>query len=202
MLDIGIKRHACLIMLHSAIDALVEHRQGQGFDLRAVHRVVIHVSESVAKRTSWKLEPPGTPLGSQMNLRYAAAVALLDGAAYVEQFTPESLARPEVWELMDRIEVRHSPEIDALGRDRRFLTHIEVHAPGGAVVRLTGRPPQDHPFRGEDVVHKFRGLLDRIMEPERVRAIERFVLESGAGAQVGDLAQLLRDEVRPALSGV
>lgn len=202
MLDIGIKRHACLIMLHSSIDALVEQRTRPGFDPRCVERVIIHVSESVEKRTSWQLEPPGTPLGSQMNLRYAAAVALLDGAAYVEQFTPESLARPEVWELMDRIDVRHSPEIDALGRDRRFVTHIDLHTTDGAVDRLTGAPPQDRPFRGEDVVAKFRGLLDRITDPGRVRAIEQFVLDGGSGAQVGDLAQLLRGEVRPALSGV
>lgn len=202
MLDIGIKRHACLIMLHSSIDALVEHREAPSFDLDRIERVAIHVSESVFRRTSWRLERPGTPLGAQMNLRFAAAVALVDGAAYVEQFTPASLARPEIWRLMDRIEVLNSPEIDSLGRDRRFVTYVDVRADDGNVVRLAGQPPQDRPFRGDDVVAKFRELTGRIMDSRRSRAIETLVLEGGAGHEVGQLAELLREPVRPAIDGV
>src|SRR5690606_22815129 len=45
---IGIKRHACLIMLHSTIDAMVEQRAG-GLRATQVDRIRIGVSESVAK---------------------------------------------------------------------------------------------------------------------------------------------------------
>lgn len=197
MLDIGIKRHACLIMLHSSIDALVEFRES--VDISDVDRIVIDVSESVHKRAAWLLEPPGSSLGAQMNLRYAAAVALLDGAAYVEQFTPDSLARPEVWDLMNKIDVRHSDEIDALGRDRRFVTHIEVVLGDGSSHRLVGPPPQDREFAGVDVVAKFRGLLERLVDADRIRRIETLVLEGGADTDVRELAQLLAGRVEPAL---
>ncbi|HSJ27193.1 MAG TPA: MmgE/PrpD family protein [Acidimicrobiia bacterium] len=199
MLDIGIKRHACLIMLHSSIDALVEYRQRPDFDLARIDRIVIDVSESVYKRAAWLLEPPGTSLGSQMNLRYAAAVALLDGAAYVEQFTPESLARPEVWDLMSRTDVRHSDEIDTLGRDRRFVTHIDVRLDDGSSVRLVGPPPQDREFAGADVVSKFRGLLEKLMDGDRIRRIEELVLTGGAATDIRELAGLLAGSVDPAL---
>jgi aconitate decarboxylase len=199
MLDIGIKRHACLIMLHSSIDALVEYRAQPEFDLDGIDRITIDVSESVHKRAAWLLEPPGTPLGSQMNLRYAAAVALLDGAAYVEQFTPESLARPEVWDLMDRIDVRLSENIDALGRDRRFVTHLDVHLRDGSAHRLVGPPPQDRVFDGADVISKFRGLLEKLMDADRIRRIEELVLNAGAGSDVRELATLLAGRVDPAL---
>jgi 2-methylcitrate dehydratase PrpD len=197
MLDIGIKRHACLIMLHSSIDALVGIR-GE-IEVDEVDRIMIDVSESVYKRAAWELEPPGTSLGSQMNLRYAATVALLDGAAYVAQFTPGSLARPEVWDLMGRTDVRHSAEIDALGRDRRFVTHIEVVMKDGSVHRLVGPPPQDREFSDDDVIEKFRGLLDRLMDPQRVRDIEQLVLGAGLGTDVTELAALLAGIVEPAL---
>ena len=197
MLDIGIKRHACLIMLHSSIDALVDFRGS--VEVGEISRIVIDVSESVYKRAAWLLEPPGSPLGSQMNLRYAAAVALLDGAAYVEQFTPDSLARRAVWELMEKIEVRHSDEIDALGRDRRFVTHIGISLGDGTTHRLVGPPPQDREFAGADVVAKFRGLLERLVDADRVRQIESLVLEGGSGTDVRELAALLAGTVEPAL---
>jgi len=202
MMSIGIKRHACLIMLHSSIDALVEYRAEPKFNVDDIEHIDIDVSQSVYKRTSWELERPGTPLGSQMNLRYAAAVALLDGAAYVEQFTPESLAREQVWDLMGRIDVRHSEAIDELGRDRRFVTHIHIRLKDGTVVELTGTPPQDRTFDGDDVVAKFRGLLEGLIDADRIAAIEQLVLNGGADTDTAALAELLRGEVAPALSGV
>lgn len=202
MMSIGIKRHACLIMLHSSIDALVDYRSKRPVSLDDIEHIDIDVSQSVFKRTSWKLERPGTPLGSQMNLRYAAAVALLDGAAYVEQFTPESLARQEVWDLMDRIDVRHSDAIDELGRDRRFVTNITIRKTDGTTDELTGTPPQDRAFDGADVVAKYRGLLEGLMDADRMRAIEDLVLTGGAETDTAALASLLHGEVAPALSGV
>lgn len=199
LLGIGIKRHACLIMLHSAVDALLDYRRAAGGDGRAVvegvERIEIEVSESVHKRTAWRMEPPGTPLGAQMNLHFAAAAALLDGGVYVEQFAPPSLARPEVWELMERIEVVHSAAIDALGRDRRFVTHLAVHHRDGTVERLVGTPPQDRPFRPADVVVKFRGLVHGLITAERQAAIEQLVLTGSDDADARELAALLAGEV-------
>jgi aconitate decarboxylase len=200
LLDIGIKRHACLIMLHSAVDALLAYRAKPDFAPDSVDRIVIGVSESVYKRTGWRLEAPGTSLGSQMNLYFAAAVALIDGGVYVDQFSPESLDRPEVWDLMDRIEVVHSVEIDALGRDRRFVTHLAVHRSDGGVDRLVGDPPQDRPFINEDVVRKYRGLLKGIVDPGRMEAIERLVLTADDSADLLDLVGLLLADVRPAFA--
>ena len=197
MMDIGIKRHACLIMLHSTVDALIAERHR--LDTAAVDRIVIEVGRSVDKRTNWYLEPPGSPLGAQMNLRYAAAVALLDGAAYVEQFTPDAIARPEVWRLMDRIDVVHSDRVDELGTERRFVTYVEVRLSDGSSIQLTGTPPQDRPFAPEDVVAKYRSLVGPLLEERRLLAIESLVLQGGASDDVATLVRLLHDEVPPAL---
>lgn len=204
LLDIGIKRHACLIMLHSAVDALLAYRaetDGDPADMvDRIERIEIGVSESVFKRTSWRMEPPGTSLGSQMNLHYASAVALLDGGVYVEQFSPASLARPEIWELMERIDVVHSDEIDRLGRDRRFVTNLAIHTRGGNVDHLVGTPPQDRAFENADVVTKYRGLVDGLITSERRNAIESFVLTAAGDHDVNDLVQLLAADVEPAFA--
>ncbi len=201
LMNIGIKRHACLIMLHSAVDALLAYRCEPGYSLADIVRIRIEVSESVFRRTSWRMERPGSSLGAQMNLHFAAAAALIDGAVYVEQFTDESLQRKEVWELMDRIEVVHSDEIDALGRDRRFVSYIDITDVHGDVTRLTGTPPQDRGFRADDVVRKYRALLDGVIPIDRIESIEALVLEGGEDSTVDELIALLAAPANPVLGG-
>ena len=198
---IGIKRHACLIMLHSTIDAMIELR-GSGIRADDIDRITIGVSESVARRTSWKMERPGKTLSAQMNLRFGAAVALLDGAAYVDQFSPASLERDAVWALMDRIDVVHDPAIDELGRDRRFVTDIAIAHRDGTAAHLRGAPPQDRAFDPEGVVDKFRGLVAPLIDADRSAAIRSLVATGGGSDSTEDLAGLLRGEVAPALPGL
>ncbi|NLE95063.1 MAG: MmgE/PrpD family protein, partial [Dehalococcoidia bacterium] len=197
MMDIGIKRHACLIMLHSTIDALIEQRPR--IDVDEVDRIVIQVSKSVSKRTNWRLEPPGSPLGAQMNLAYAAAIALLDGAVYVDQFSPAAIARPAVWRLMDRIEVVHSEAVDALGTDRRFVTFVDIMLKDGSSTQVVTVPPQDREFSGQEVIDKYRGLVGGLIDTQRMVEIEDLVLRGGAGEGTSALADLLYAPVPPAL---
>lgn len=198
LFDIGIKRHACLIMLHSAVDALIAHRDDGNRSASTIDHIQIGVSESVFKRTGWRLEKPGTSLGAQMNLHYAAAVALIDGAVYVEQFSPQAIGRSEVWDLMDRIDVVHLPEIDALGRDRRFVTHLEIRHTDGSTASLVGEPPQDRPFDNDDAIAKYRGLMSGVIDDARMAAIEDLVLGGDHRNDVRDLVALLEGSVEPA----
>jgi 2-methylcitrate dehydratase PrpD len=186
-------------MLHSTIDAMVEQR-AEGLRADDVQSIRIGVSESVARRTSWEMEPPGEPLSAQMNLRFATAVALLDGAAYVEQFSRASLARPEVWDLMRRIDVVHDPRIDELGRARRFVTDLEIRLADGSVRTLQTTPPQDREFDGDVVKTKFRGLVRGLVTHERLAAIEDFVLTAGPDVPAAALSELLAAPVEPALA--
>src|SRR5690606_12126557 len=144
-----------------------------------------------------KMEAPGKTLSAQMNLRFATAVALLDGSAYVEQFSVESLARPEVWDLMERIDVVHDESIDALGRSRRFVTDLTVRSRDGRTTALKTTPPQDRAFDADSLRVKFRGLVSGLMPEERASAIEQFVLTARPDTPVHDLAALLGAPVEP-----
>ncbi|MFC5337394.1 MmgE/PrpD family protein [Leucobacter denitrificans] len=198
---IGIKRYACLIMLHSTIDEMIAQRV-QGLRDSDISRIRIGVAESVARRTSWKMEAPGKTLSAQMNLRFATAVALLDGAAYVEQFSQESLARPEVWDLMDRIDVYHDERIDALGRDRRFVTNIDIELTDGTTRTLVSTPPQDREFDAESVRVKFRGLVQGLIPDAKIDEIEQFILTASPDTPAAELSALLGTPSEPALSGL
>ena len=49
------------------------------------------MGETIYQHGWWKPERPLTPIGAQMNIGYATAVALLDGNVLPEQFTPQRL---------------------------------------------------------------------------------------------------------------
>ena len=96
--------------------------------------IVCEVSHPAYHHGWWLPERPLTPIGAQMNIGYALAVAVLDGAAMVRQFTPSRIDADDVWEMLARIEVKHDPAFDrpgvAHGRCRLTVHYTD----GGNVV--------------------------------------------------------------------
>jgi len=88
------------------------------------------------------------------SLPYLLAVALLDGQVLPEQFTPERIARPDVQELLQRIEVHPAADLSA-----RFPAQ---HACRLRVLLRDGRT-----FFGEK--SDYEGFLTRPMSWERAR---------------------------------
>ncbi len=71
-------------------------------------------------------ERPLTPIDAQMNIGYALAVAVLDGAAMVQHFSPEHIDSDDVWALLPKVEVRHDPAFDAGSPMKRGPSRVAV----------------------------------------------------------------------------
>ena len=118
---------------------------------------------------------------------------MLDGGVYVEQFAPPSLARPEVWELMERIEVstrRRSTRLGATADSSRtwFTTGMARWNGWSERRRRIARSARR---RGG----QFRGLVHGLITAERQAAIEQLVLTGSDDADARELAALLAGEV-------
>ena len=99
-----------------------------------VQRVVAGIPHVVQTQTGFDYEADSV-LNAQMSLRYNIAVAMYDGQAYLEQFTPERIVEPRVVELARRVEIEVHEDVDA--------AYPEIY--GGRVIlvreELTGPPP-------------------------------------------------------------
>jgi 2-methylcitrate dehydratase PrpD len=193
---IAIKPYAAMGALHAPLDATFDLMSNRRFKAQDVEHIDIDMSHAAYHHGWWKLERPLTPIAAQMNVAYAVAVAILDGAAMVQQFSPQRMDSDDVWELIPRIEAHHDPEFDKAGSSVR-KTRMTVRLRDGSklqhvveVARTIGAP-----LSNDGIVAKYRTLTDGIVEPARQQAIADSVLHLETMNDTLELTRLLAPEV-------
>jgi len=112
-----LKRYNAEIHSQSALEALLELREAHPLDPAAVERVELDTFQ-VAYDIIGGGEEGGkkeirTKEQADHALPYLLAVALLDGQVMPEQFAPDRVVRPDVQELLRRVEVRPAADLSA-----------------------------------------------------------------------------------------
>lgn len=162
------KPYSCCGSNHASIDATLELMAEHHFSAADVRSVRIGISRVVERQTGFPYTP-STVLNAQMSIRQNVAVALLDSAALIEQFTPQRIADPVLNELITRVEVEIDPEMDAV--------YPERYAGIVTIDLLDGR-------RLRKRVDYSKGMPENRMSPAELNAKFR----SLAAASVGDEA--------------
>jgi 2-methylcitrate dehydratase len=125
------------------------------------------------------------------SLFYAAAVLLLDGQIYPEQYEPERIKRDDVQQLLRKVKVRtgfplHEPLVVAgmldpytLAYPDKMKTKVEVELKNG---KTFSREQHDYhgfftrPFTWEDAIQKFRrlsrGVMDTALQDQLIHAVK------------------------------
>ncbi|WP_127143989.1 MmgE/PrpD family protein [Pelagibacterium montanilacus] len=154
-----LKPYACCGSNHAAVDAVLDLCESNGLGADDIERVTVGVSRVVELQTGFPYRRSSV-LNAQMSIRYNLAIAILDGAALVPQFSPERIADPAIDALIERIDVRVDPDMDAVYpdlyagivtltlRDGRELTRRVDHS--------RGMP--ENPMTAEERDAKFRSL--------------------------------------------
>jgi 2-methylcitrate dehydratase PrpD len=199
---IVLKPYAAMGAIHSPLDALFDIDRQRTLRAGEIASIECDVPHAAYHHGWWEPERPLTPIGAQMNIGYALAVAVLDGAAMVAQFTPQRIDSDDVWELLARVRVRHDPAFDGSGGDirTRFRVRVAVSFTDGQrieVDRGASRAIQS-PLPAHEVIAKFRTLTDHIVDVARRQAIERMVLDLEELPDVRELLALLAPPVEAA----
>lgn len=175
--EVGFKPYSTNGSCHPAIDALLAMRDAEGIALADVERVAIRCSTATFKHVGWDYEPD-TVTTAQMNLPYIVSVVLADGDAFVDQFTAERIADPELVAFSRRVTVTPDPQIDAGGDALRHATRIEVALTDGRVLsdhRTHARGSAASPMTDDEVRTKFRKLARKALGADEVSALEQTV---------------------------
>lgn len=194
---IVIKPYAAMGGLHAPLDALFDIGRKRALRPDDIKRVDVHVSHAVYHHGWWELERPLTPIGAQMNLGYALAVAIVDGQALVHQFAPQRINRDDVWGLIPRIRAHHDPEIDRGGPTSRGKTRLRVEFADGEVFESERQASRAilQPLRNDEIVAKYRQLTDGLIDSTRQAEIERTILSLDHLPDLKPLTDLLYAEV-------
>ena len=191
---IAIKPYAAMGALHGPLDAIFDIAAQRPLRPEEIDRIEVDMTHSSYHHGWWVLERPITPIGAQMNVGYALAVAILDGAAMVQQFSPKRIDADDVWALIPKITARHDASLDG-GATRG--SRVTVHFTDGTSLQSFNPAPRTvaRPLTNDEVVAKFHTLTDGIVESSRQEAIIRTVLGLEALADIKDLIRLLAPPV-------
>jgi 2-methylcitrate dehydratase PrpD len=160
--DVNIKPYACCASSHSAIDAVLDLKHRHGFSAEEVAAVFVKTARGVKVQCGFDYQPAGA-VRAQMSLQYIVAVALLDGAALLDQFAEARLADPVVLDLARRVEIEVDPDIDRLYPER-FANRVEVVLKDGRRIETRVDFPKgsgEHPLSFTELAAKFRSLASQ-----------------------------------------
>jgi aconitate decarboxylase len=199
---IAVKAYAAMGLLHAAIEAALQLRSGGDVPADQIERIDIDMPEAAFGHGGWPAVRPLEPIGAQMNVAYAVAVALLDGDVLINQFSDKRINSDDVWNLIDRTQTHHEKAYDQLPPDERLTTRVRVTLKGDITrdkVVVHPRGTGDRVLTNAEIVVKYRSLTRSVIPAERQTAIEENVLNLEAVDDISQLVALLTPTVRSAL---
>jgi 2-methylcitrate dehydratase PrpD len=160
------KPFACGVVLHPVIDGCLQLRRAHGVTADGIERVELGVHPLVLELTGKRA--PRTGLEGKFSVYFAAAVALVQGAAGVQQFTDAVVRDPVIAALGERVTAVVEPSVHEdqarvaiVLKDGRRLEVFVEHAVGSVA-----RPMSD-----ADLEAKVLGLCDGILPADRARRL-------------------------------
>jgi len=157
------KPYACGGGIHPALTAIDDLRGRHDIDADNVERVVVRTSQTVVDMFVTPREAKYSPVSgpqAQHSLPYAAATLLVDGAALLDQFTNEAVARPHVRALAQRIDVEVDPGIHSDDPEDEPASVTILLADGRELTSSVrgGRGSLAVPMSDAELIDKYRRL--------------------------------------------
>lgn len=189
------KPYACCGSNHAAIDGLLQLRAEQELTPDMIERIAVGVAKVVERQTGFAYSR-STVLNAQMSIRYNLAVAMLDGAALLDQFTPERIEASDVNELAQRVDVIVDAEMDAV-YPRLYAGTVTLHLKDGRsftrrVDHSKGMP--EAPMSSDEKKDKFFSLAGAAIGDPGARdlfdALETIFESEDAGSVARHLGRL------------
>ena len=183
--DNGVKPYACGVVIHPAIDAVRDLAVRRGLAPEGIEKIRLRVHPLVLELTG--KTDPRTGLEGKFSVTFACAVALLDGRAGEGEFSDSAVVRPDVRDVMARIEV--VPDVDvphtqagatAFTDDSQAIETWVDHARGTPGNRLTD----------DELREKFHGLADGVLGRDRAKRLADAVFALPEGGDVDEMLAL------------
>jgi 2-methylcitrate dehydratase PrpD len=160
------KPFACGVVIHPAIDGCIQLRNQYKLTADQIADVELKVHPLVLELTGKRA--PQTGLEGKFSVYYAAAVAIVEGAAGEKQFSDQLVRDPAIVALQQRIKTVVDPSIHeeqvtiviTMKDGRKLEKHIDTAI--GSV---------QNPLSDSALEAKFSGLVDQVLSPAAARKV-------------------------------
>jgi 2-methylcitrate dehydratase PrpD len=181
----GHKPYACGVVLHPLIDAVIAIRNRDKVDPRTVSEIELRVNPLVLSITG--VVEPSTGLQSKFSTVHSAAVALIDGAAGVVQYSDAKAADPQVSALRRKVK----PVADETLRKDEAYAAVTIGGQRHEIHVAHASGTADNPMSDSAIEIKFLANATPAIGRDRAERARDFVLSLEARPNVAELAVLL-----------
>lgn len=188
----GFKRHSSCGHTHAAIDAILSLKKKLGLTPHDIVEVEVGTYSDAFEIVGKNYEPK-TPAEAKFSLPYCIAVALLDGAVSLKQFTHERIMRSDVRNLARKVKVYVDDEVNAL-YPRKLGAKVRVKIKNGDIheelVEVAKGNPEN-PLSKDELIDKFIQLASIRLSLDKCKEIVEMVMELERLSNVRELLEVM-----------
>ena len=200
----SIKPHACCRYKQGPIDCILAIVRENNLEEPDIERIVVSVLKAgqalVAEPRDKKLAPKSI-VDAQFSMPFGAAMAVLYGRAFIDQYCRENIDSPRVRSLMERVICVSNDAIEKEFPDK-WPAEVEIVTRDGKKFRKHLEFPKgdpENPLSWDEIIEKFNSLASAVLDAQRRTAIVHRVRAVNGEATIRPLMALLASsaEVRP-----
>ena len=172
----SIKPHACCRYKQGPIDCILQIVGEKGLTGKDIEKVTVSILKAgfdlVAEPREMKLNPRSI-VDAQFSMPFGGAVAILQGNAFLEQYTMENVRSPAVRDLMGRIYCKENPEIEK-EFPQKWPAEVEITTKEGEKYHTRLNYPKgdpENPLSWDEIIEKFNRLALDVFSEEKCSAI-------------------------------
>lgn len=194
---VSFKPHACCRFNQAGIDAVLEIVQKNDVHWKEIRSILVELSETpyniVGQPQEIKFNPQSAVDG-QFSAPYSVAIACIEKKAFLEEYTGESVKRPDVLECLNKVTVKHSTELDRFFPES-FPTRVTITTEEGKEYTVKVRYPKgdpENPLSWNEILQKFhRCTVNSDMQTEVNNKLIESVTHLENMEDIRDLTALL-----------
>ncbi len=193
---IGLKFYSTCRSKHTTIGALQKFmKNNPDVKPEMIEKILCHTT-SITEKYALSEQKIKSVVAAQISHPYVCAVTILEGNAFIDQFTKEKIRDPKILEFMKKVEVVADDEIENLPRSERYTVKVDVHLSDGRVFNLKELYPKGHPknfLSDEELLWKFNTVAGyAIKDTQKRKTLVDMVLNLEEMDDISPLIDLLR----------
>ena len=191
ILRTAVKPHACCRYMQGPIDAILALMRENSIppdDIRKIEVAVLEAGWGIVCEPAGRKYHPESVVDAQFSMPFGAAVAVLCGAAGLDQFTLAQIHAPRVQRLMGLVVLEKDQRLEKTF-PREWPARVVIHSATGASHEKFVRYPKgdpENPLTWEEMTAKFQSLAGAVLPPERCARIASQI----ASAKPAEMAAL------------
>ena len=176
ILHTAVKPHACCRYMQGPIDAILELTREHKIEPGQVQRIEASVLEAgwdIVCEPRHKKYHPESVVDAQFSMAFGAAVAVLHGAAGLDEFTLEQVRSPQVRRMMGKVTLLKDARLEE-NFPREWPARAAIYLSDGRRYEKFVRHPKgdpENPLTWEEMAAKFQALAGGVLSAARCSEI-------------------------------